>query len=189
MLEPVRTLDRAASTLAQRLVWLPSLAARIAVGWVFALSGWGKLANLEGVIRFFDSLGIPAPAFQAPFVAATELVCGVLLLAGLAVRWASLPLVIVMLVAIRTALWTDFEGLAGLFGLSEFLYVVLLVWLAITGGGPLSLDALLRERAAARRQTGISETSITSRSASRSSASRSARASSVSGTSTRSDIS
>lgn len=102
----------------------------------------GKLHNLDRVIEFFQSLDIPAAEYQAPFVAATEFSCGLLLIAGLATRFAAVPLIVTMLVAIRTALWPDLEGVIDLFGKEEFLFIVLLGWLAVAGAGAVSLDAL-----------------------------------------------
>ena len=122
--------------------WLPPTLARIAVGWVFVSTGWGKLQNLEPVVQFFTDLGIPFPQLQAPFVASTELVCGALLLVGLLTRAAAVPLIATMIVAIATAQWPQVETLSGLLGLVETLYIVLFVWLAIAGPGLLSLDAL-----------------------------------------------
>jgi len=124
--------------------------ARFAVGWVFLLSGWGKVHDLESVAAFFAELGIPAPGFQAVLASTAELVCGALLLAGLATRLAVVPLIVTMVVAIRTALWADIDSLITLFGKAEFLYIALLVWLGTTGPGPLSADHLI-ERALARR--------------------------------------
>ena len=132
------------------LAWLPPLAARASVGWVFLESGWGKLHNLEGVTEFFASLGIPAPHLQAPFVAGIEFFGGALLLLGLATRFAALPLIGVMTVAILTALRDQIASLSDLFGLAEFCYIVLLAWLAVSGAGSCSLDALLRRRPSAR---------------------------------------
>ena len=133
-----------------RLGWIPLLAARLTVGWVFLQSGWGKLHNLEGVTEFFASLGIPAPHLQAPFIAGIELSGGILLLLGLATRFTALPLIGVMLVAIRMALWDDINELSDLFGLAEFGYVVMLVGLVVFGAGAISIDRLVRGRIAAR---------------------------------------
>ena len=133
-----------------RLGWIPLLAARLTVGWVFLQSGWGKLHNLEGVTEFFASLGIPAPHLQAPFIAGIEFSGGILLLLGLATRFTALPLIGVMLVAIRMALWDDINELSDLFGLVEFGYVVMLVGLVVFGAGAISIDRLVRGRIAAR---------------------------------------
>ena len=133
-----------------RLEWLPLAAARLTLGWVFLQSGWGKLHNLQGVTEFFVSLGVPFAQVQAPMVAGIEFGGGLLLLLGLATRFAALPLVGVMLVAIRTALWDDIHDLSDLFGLAEFGYVVLLSGLVVFGAGSLSLDALVRRRLGSR---------------------------------------
>ncbi len=146
MLDRLRTLHALILSVSRRLVWLPPLLARVSVGLVFVTTGWGKLQNLERVIEFFRSLGIPAPELQAPFVAATELTCGLLLVVGLATRFAAVPLVVTMLVAIRTALWEELEGTIDLFGREEYLFVVLLGWLAIAGAGAISLDAIFARR-------------------------------------------
>lgn len=141
------------AAVAARLSWLPPTLARIAVGWVFLVTGWGKLHNLPRIIEFFTDLGIPFPQYQAPFVAATELVCGTLIVVGLFTRVAAVPLIGTMVVAIATAQWKEVENLAGFLGLVETLYIVLFAWIAIAGPGPLSLDALLQRAFATRRRT------------------------------------
>ena len=125
------------------LRWLAPSLARLAVGWIFFQSGWAKLHNLERVTDYFMDLGLPAPAMQAVLAATTEFVCGGLLLLGLATRLAAVPLIVTMLVAIRTALWDQVDSLGSLFGLAEFLYIALLVWLGTHGAGPLSMDAVI----------------------------------------------
>jgi len=128
---------------AAALRWLPPTLTRLVIGWVFLQSGWGKLHSLEKVVAFFTQLGIPAPEFQAKLVACTELVCGTLILVGLATRIATIPLMITMAVALMTALKSDIHGLSDLFGVSEFLYIALLAWLGVYGAGPLSLDRII----------------------------------------------
>ena len=128
------------------LSWVPLTAARVTLGLVFVQSGWGKLQHLPKVIGYFASLGIPAPQIQAPFVAGVELAGGLLLLAGLFARVASVPLAATMVVALLTAKRADIAGAFDLFGTTEFLYLVLLGALAAFGAGALSLDALLVRR-------------------------------------------
>ena len=144
--------------IAAKIGWLPPLVARLTVGWIFLVSGWGKVHNMGRVIEFFRSLGIPAPEFQAPLAAWSELICGALLLVGLLSRFASVPLIITMIVAIATAKRGDLvpsseealstiayahKWLSNLFGLSEFLYIALLLFIGVGGPGPISLDGLL----------------------------------------------
>ena len=123
--------------------WLSPTLARLTVGLVFFQSGWGKLHDLESVTRYFGELGIPNPAVQAMVASTAELVCGGLLLVGLATRFAVVPLIVTMCVAIATAQWENVNGLGSLVGLLEFAYIALLVWLGTDGPGPLSLDHLL----------------------------------------------
>lgn len=144
--DQVTRLLSALESAAARLRWLPPAAARLTLGWVFVLSGWGKLHHLPEVIEFFRSLGIPAPEIQAPFAASVEFVCGGLLLLGLFSRLASVPLVVVMVVAIATARREELTSMGALFGFIEFLYIVLLLYVAIEGPGALSLDALQARR-------------------------------------------
>jgi len=132
--------------LSERLEWAPLLLARVTVGWVFVHSGWGKLHNLPKVIEYFESLGIPAAHLQAPLSASTELLAGTAVLLGLLTRLASLPLIVVMTVAILTARREDIESANALFGLIEYAYIVMLVQLVVRGGGRVSLDAALAKR-------------------------------------------
>jgi len=122
------------------------LLSRVSLGVLFAQSGWGKLHHLSKIVEYFTSLGIPAPQLQAPFVAGTELVCGVLVLIGLLTRLASIPLICTMIVAIITAKRADLDGVTDLFGIAEYLYILLFLYLIVDGPGPLSLDAVLRKR-------------------------------------------
>ena len=134
---------RLSETVGNALSWLSPTLARLAVGLVFFQSGWGKLHDLGKVTDFFTQLGLPVPGFQALLVSSTELVCGSLLLIGLATRLAAAPLIVTMAVAIRTAQWSQVDSLGSLFGLTEFLYITLLVWIGTNGPGPISADWLL----------------------------------------------
>ncbi len=125
------------------LSWLPQTVARLSIGWVFVLSGWGKLHNLPKVIEYFGSLGIPAPHIQAPFVAGIEFAGGLLVLAGLFTRVVSVPLAMTMVVALLTAKRGEISSASDLFGTVEFLYLLVLGFLAAFGAGALSLDGIL----------------------------------------------
>lgn len=123
-----------------RLAFAPPLFARLVIGVVFTHSGWGKWTHLDQVVKFFSDLGIPSPQLQAPLVASVELVCGALVLVGLGTRFAAVPLIGTMVVALGTALGDKITGLNALFGLAEFLYIALLVQLSVGGAGAVSLD-------------------------------------------------
>lgn len=125
------------------LAWLAPLVARLVVGEIFLISGWGKLQNLELVTENFISWGIPFPHILTPFVAGAEFVCGILLILGLFTRISAGILGVIMIVAIKSALWEEVDSLDTLLGFSETAYFVIFLWLAIAGAGKLSIDYLL----------------------------------------------
>jgi putative oxidoreductase len=133
-------------TIAGNLAWLPPTLARVTIGWLFLQTGWGKVHHLGQITDYFRSLGIPAPEIQAPLASAAELVCGALILAGLFTRLACVPLIVTMTVALATAKKNDIHAVDDLFGIVEYLYIVLLVWIAVAGPRSLSLDRLLVRR-------------------------------------------
>lgn len=151
-----------ARTWLQRASFVGPLLARGTIGVAFIESGWGKVNNLEKVTAFFTELGIPAPAFQATFVSWVELVCGTLVLIGLATRLAAVPLICTMIVALITAKAEDIGSVGDLVGMIEFTYIALLAWLVVAGPGLLSLDHLIARRAAASAPGAVSHSSPSS---------------------------
>jgi putative oxidoreductase len=129
-----------------RVQWLAPLFGRLGVGLLFLLDGWAKLHNLAAVTQYFEELKIPAPGFNAAFVASTQLVCGTLLVLGLVTRLATVPLIICMCMAILTAKLKDLTSLYAFVGFDEFTYVVVLAMIAILGPGKVSLDHLLVQK-------------------------------------------
>ncbi len=129
-----------------KIDWLAPLLGRVTLGVLFMSTGWGKVHKLDKVTGFFTEFGIPAPAFQATLVSYVELIGGALLLLGLLADFAALPLIVSMFVAIITAKRHEVHGLPDLFGLVEWTYLVLLVWVALTGSGKASLDYLWLKR-------------------------------------------
>ena len=128
------------NAIAGLLRWLPPLAVRIAVGSVFLWTGWLKLNNLERMIDNFRGWGIPAPEILTPIASGIEFVGGALLLVGLLTRFAAVPLMIVMVVAVTYAKWADIDSFVTLMGFEEVSYFLMFAWLAVAGPGPVSLD-------------------------------------------------
>jgi putative oxidoreductase len=132
-----------ALALTTKLDWVAPLVARVTLGVLFVSTGWGKVHDLDKVTGFFTELGIPMPHANAVMVSFVELVGGSLLLIGLGSRLAALPLMASMAVAILTAQRENVHGLPDLFGLVEWTYLALLLWVAFAGSGKASLDQLL----------------------------------------------
>lgn len=87
--------------------FLGPLALRIYLGPIFILAGMNKLGNAENVASYFGFLGIPAPELMVYVAGLSELVGGIFLLVGLAVRWMVIPLMVTMVVAAVTAHWEN----------------------------------------------------------------------------------
>lgn len=146
VLSTLDTLRDRGLVIARRLDWLPPLVGRITLGVLFVSTGWGKVHSLDKVTAFFSELGIPAPGLNAHVVSFVELFGGALLVIGLGSRLAALPLMASMAVAILTAQRDQIHGLPDLFGLVEWTYFALLLWVAIAGPGKISVDHLLVRR-------------------------------------------
>ena len=125
---------------------IPLLLARLTIGGIFIQSGVGKLTHLADATQFFIELGIPFPHFNALFSSSTEVVAGFLILVGLFARIATIPLIIVMGVAIATAQAVNVKSLIEFVGLQEWDYIVILALLLISGPGKVSFDFFLRKK-------------------------------------------
>jgi uncharacterized membrane protein YphA (DoxX/SURF4 family) len=120
------------------------------VGAVFLSEGIQKFLFPETLeTGRFAKIGLPIPEFLGSFVGSFEIVCGALVLFGLLIRFASVPLIIIMLVAIAT---TKAEVLADK-GFWEMLHgsrtdwamLLASIFLLIKGGGRWSLDNRILE--------------------------------------------
>ena len=141
------TLRTRALGLLQRIsTWLPALLLRATIGTIFASTGWGKVHNLDKVTAFFTELKIPMPHLNAIVVGWSELICGSLLVLGLATRFAVLPLIVSMIVAILTAKLPDVHGVLDLVTAEEFLYLMVLMAIGILGPGKASIDRFIAEK-------------------------------------------
>ncbi len=126
--------------------WAGPLVARVIVGYVFMLTGWGKLNNLPVMIENFREWGIPFPEIMTPFVAGWEFFGGLFLILGFLTRISGGALAVVMIVAVISAKWTDIDSLETLLGFEEATYFAVFTWLAITGAGKTSIDSVLECR-------------------------------------------
>lgn len=132
---------------------------RFLVGSVFLSEGLQKflLPALRGPGRF-EQIGFPAPEFFGYGVGLLEVVCGVMILIGLYTRWAALPPLLIMIVALVTTKLPILLGTGiGPFALRDlnnygfwaFLHASRTDWalllttltLALAGPGPWSLDS------------------------------------------------
>jgi putative oxidoreductase len=124
---------------------------RLMVGIVFLSEGIQKflLPDIRGVGRF-ERIGLPAPEFLGSFVGGFEVICGFLVLLGLFTRFASVPLIIIMLTAFATTKTEVFanHGFLELMHGSRTDWSMLLgsLFLLIKGGGKWSVDSLIQQQ-------------------------------------------
>ena len=118
---------------------------RLIVGAVFLSEGIQKFLfpAIRGAGRF-EKIGLPSPEFLGGFVGTFEILCGALILMGLLTRLASIPLIIIMLVAIATTkadvlandgFWEMMHG-----SRTDWSMLLGSIFLLIKGGGYWSLD-------------------------------------------------
>ena len=122
---------------------LALLLARVAVAYGFYEPAMQKWSDIGAIATWFESMGIPLPTLNAYMAATTEIVGVVLLTLGLFTRLISIPLMVVMVVAIVTVhLPNGFS--AGENGFEIPLYYMLFLGIfASFGAGKFSLDHLL----------------------------------------------
>src|SRR5436189_554770 len=117
---------------------LIQLTMRIAVGSVFFNSGLLKINSWEFAVKLFeDQYKVPLldPLWAARFAAFTELTFPILLIAGLATRLATLPL-LGMIAVIQTFVYPQAWA-------EHLTWASLLLFLLTRGAGPWSLDRAL----------------------------------------------
>jgi len=133
-----------------------ALPLRVVVGYGFIAHGFAKLSRGSGGFSsILHALGVPAPDVMAWAIIVVELIGGFAVLVGAFVTAASIPLAVVLLVAMFTVhLQYGFSSIklvavtaAGAqFGPPGYevnlLYLASLAALVLGGSGPLSIDGL-----------------------------------------------
>jgi putative oxidoreductase len=137
-----------------------ALPLRAIIGFGFAQHGYAKLARgPEHFSAILAAIGMPLPDLFSWATVLVELLGGLMILAGALVPLASVPMIIVLIVAIFTVhLPNGFSSIKLLgydkagahFGQpgyeTDLLYLAGLFALCIGGAGPLSVDRLLAKR-------------------------------------------
>lgn len=118
---------------------------RILVGLIFLSEGIQKFISPEEVgSGRFAKIGFENPEFWAQFTGAFEIFCGLLVLLGLIIRIAVIPLTIIMVVAFIETKWPILVE-RGFWPFAhecrtDVLMMVLLIYLFVYGAGINSLD-------------------------------------------------
>jgi len=119
---------------------LALLGARLLLAYGFYEPAMNKWKDIDSVATWFGSLGIPFPTINAYMAATTEIVGVGLLVLGLFTRLISLPLIVVMIVAIFTVhIDNGFSAGANGFEIPLY-YMIFLIIFVSHGAGRFSLD-------------------------------------------------
>lgn len=128
---------------------------RLLLAYGFYEPAMNKLADINEIGEWFAGMGLPAPHFQAYLATFTECAGVLLLFLGLGTRIITVPLIITMIVAIKTVHWENGFS-AGDNGYEiPLYYMLMLLSLLLTGGGKFSLDHILAKKLAPPSQVGI----------------------------------
>lgn len=119
------------------------LIARLVVAYGFYEPAMNKWADISSVAQWFGSIGIPFPVLNAYMAASMEITGVILLALGLLTRLISIPLIIIMIVAIITVhLPNGFSAGDNGFEIPLYYMIFLLGFLA-NGAGKFSIDRLV----------------------------------------------
>lgn len=119
---------------------LPILLIRLTLAYGFYAPAMMKMNDIGAIASWFESMGMAAPTLNAYLVTYTEFLGFILLTIGLGTRFIAVPLMIAMLVAIKTVHWGNgFNAGDNGFEIPLY-YLVMLLLLFFTGPGRISLD-------------------------------------------------
>ena len=139
--------------------WAP-LPLRLIIGYGFMAHGWAKLSRgPAGFARLLEQIGAPLPEATAWVSTLMEILGGLAILAGAFALAVSVPLIVMMLVAMFTVHLRYGFSAINTIGLTadgpqfgppgyevNLLYIAGLLALILQGAGPFSIDRLLARR-------------------------------------------
>ena len=122
---------------------IPLLSARLILAYGFYGPAMMKLNDVHAVAEWFNSMGMFLPSLNAYLATSAEILGVILLTLGLGTRLITFPLMITMLVAIKTVHWENgFNAGDNGFEIPLY-YLIMLFMLMIFGAGKISLDYLI----------------------------------------------
>lgn len=125
---------------------LPLLFLRLILAYGFWEPAKTKWADINSVEEWFEGMGIFAPKLNAYLAASTEMAGVFLLILGLGTRIICIPLIITMIVAIKTVHWENgFAASENGYEIALY-YMLMLITLMCFGPGKLSIDYLIRKK-------------------------------------------
>ena len=125
---------------------LPLLLMRLVLAYGFYKPAMMKWEDVGAIAQWFEGMGMPFPTLNAYLATLTETFGFILLFFGFAVRVISIPLIIVMIVAIVSVHgFTHFDAGENGFEIPLY-YIIMLFTLIVYGPGKYSLQYLIKKK-------------------------------------------
>lgn len=125
---------------------LPLLFMRLVLAYGFYKPAMMKWHDVGAIAQWFEGMGMPLPTLNAYLATVTETLGFILLFFGFAVRIISIPLIIVMIVAIVTVHgFSHFDAGENGFEIPLY-YMIMLFTLIVYGPGKYSIQYLISKK-------------------------------------------
>ena len=162
MMKKLKTIHVSLANFSKLVDWAPPLFARVVIGYMFFVAGRGKLFpeeaglstadGLDRVAKYFETLNIPMPWFNALLASGTEFFGGALFIIGLGTRYVGVGLAFTMFIAMITAHNGDWGGdspiavINSMSSVEVILYMMICLLVVTHGAGKASLDHLIKAK-------------------------------------------
>jgi putative oxidoreductase len=119
---------------------IPLLLLRLILAYGFYGPAMMKIKDVHAIVEWFESIEMPMPTLNAYLATYTEFIGFICLALGVATRFISIPLIITMVVAIKTTHWENgFNASDNGYEIPLY-YMIMLITLLINGAGRISAD-------------------------------------------------
>ena len=112
---------------------------RVTIGFLFLITGYGKVTNPDGVVGMLTGFGLPIPIILAWILILSELIFGALVLVGYKVKYTAWPLAAVLLLAWILVSIPKF-GVLTPFAMFHLIGAAGAITIALTGPGKWALS-------------------------------------------------
>jgi putative oxidoreductase len=127
-----------------------ALIGRLAMGWIFVASGFGKLTAVAAFSAVLEKRGVPAPSFMGWLGTIVEFGGGLLIIFGVKIRYAAILMILFVIVAtvISHRYWEFTGDLLAMQKTNFWKNVAIvggLLFMFLAGAGRYSVDGLRKQ--------------------------------------------
>lgn len=107
-------------------------ALRVGIGGLFVMAGVMKLADPSMIVGMLETMGFPVAQFWAWLLIFVELVCGAAVLVGFKLKYTTVPLALVLVVAAAVS--------DAMVAMNNIVFITMLISLWLSGPGAWSVS-------------------------------------------------